>query len=268
MLYQKLLAGERPYFIGFGSLNGFQNHRHAEVELNYCVEGSYPVKVGQQSYIMQPGDLLVIGPMAPHEFPGGSNTPNLALTIEMGPVLLGSYFAALKKIPLLRLSTGQHPTLQALLAEIVALQRAPTAFSELQLKGSLYRLCACILGIMEQTQPTEPAVKALRSVANIEKALELIYTGYAGALSVEEVARLCGYSKSNFCKTFKTITGDTFHNVLNRYRVKIASNLLKNTDHPLEQIADEVGFGDAKTLCRVFKAVMGTTAGAYRKKNS
>ena len=35
-----------------------------------------------------------------------------------------------------------------------------------------------------------------------------------------------------------------------------------------EQIADEVGFGDAKTLCRVFKAVMGTTAGAYRKKNS
>jgi len=267
MLYQKLLAGERPYVINISCLNGFENHRHTEVELNYCIEGSYSVRLGQQLHRMQPGDLLLIGSMASHEFPacGGHN---LALTIEMGPVLLGSYFAALKKIPLLRLSTGQHPTLQALLAEIVALQRAPTAFSELQLKGSLYRLCACILGIMEQTQPTEPAVKALRSVANIEKALELIYTGYAGALSVEEVARLCGYSKSNFCKTFKTITGDTFHSVLNRYRVKIASNLLKNTDHPLEQIADEVGFGDAKTLCRVFKAVMGTTAGAYRKKNS
>lgn len=267
MLYQKLLAGERPYVINISCLNGFENHRHTEVELNYCIEGSYPVRLGQHSYTMQPGDLLVIGSMTSHEFPAGGGH-NLALTIEMGPVLLGSYFAALKKVSVLRLDTAAHPALQALLTQIAALYRAPAPFSELQLKGELYKLCACILGIMEHAGDTDPAAKALRSVANIEKALELIYTKYAGPLSVGEVAQMCGYSKSNFCKTFKQITGNTFHNVLNQYRIKIAASLLKGTDYSLEQIADEVGFGEAKTLCRVFKTFMGTTAGAYRKKNS
>ena len=109
--------------------------------------------------------------------------------------------------------------------------------------------------------------KEIRLVSNIEKALELIYDEYATNLTVERAAEVCGYGKSNFCKIFRRITGDTFHNVLNRYRITMACNLLDKTNYSVEQIATEVGFSEIKTLCRVFKSFMGMTTGEYRKKN-
>ena len=69
----------------------------------------------------------------------------------------------------------------------------------------------------------------------------------------------------NFCKIFKTITGDTFHSILNRHRIEIACLRLKIAGEPVERIAAEVGFADAKSFCRVFKAQMGISPGAYRK---
>ena len=75
----------------------------------------------------------------------------------------------------------------------------------------------------------------------------------------------CNIEKGNFCKTFKQITGDTFHQFLNKYRVKMACVLLELTDYSVETIASEVGFADAKSLCRVFKSIKKMTTGQYRK---
>ena len=107
--------------------------------------------------------------------------------------------------------------------------------------------------------------KALRSVSNIEKALEHLYANYNKEHPVEDVAALCGYSKTNFCKIFKNITGTTFHSFLNSYRIKIACDLLRETNLPLDDIAAQVGFSDAKTLCRIFKSDTGITPGEFRK---
>lgn len=99
----------------------------------------------------------------------------------------------------------------------------------------------------------------------IDHALEIIHNQYPDPLTVDTTSRLCGYSKSNFCRIFKKITGNTFHNALNRRRVDVACALLRQTDAPIEQIAQETGFVDAKSFCRVFKSLTGITARDYRK---
>ena len=78
-------------------------------------------------------------------------------------------------------------------------------------------------------------------------------------------ADLAGYGKSNFCKIFKAITGDTFHNVLNRHRIENAYMYLSETDMTVADIGSEVGFSDTKSFCRVFKSIIGSTAGEYRR---
>jgi YesN/AraC family two-component response regulator len=79
------------------------------------------------------------------------------------------------------------------------------------------------------------------------------------------VAERNGYSKSNFCRVFKRITGNTFHDILNQRRVEVAGFLLVQTNLDLEEIAQQVGFLDAKCFCRVFKKYTGKTPGTYRK---
>ena len=99
----------------------------------------------------------------------------------------------------------------------------------------------------------------------IDKALEMLITEYSKPLTIESVSKKCGYSKSNFCKMFKIITGNTFHNTLNTRRVEIACTLLLNTDSNIEEIALTVGFPDSKSFCRVFKKIMSESPGNYRK---
>ena len=82
---------------------------------------------------------------------------------------------------------------------------------------------------------------------------------------MEEVAAATGYGKSNFCKIFKEVTGETFHSVLNKKRIQSACDLLSETNMQISEIAAQVGFMETKTFCRVFKSSMGISPGAYRQ---
>lgn len=69
MLYQALLTEERPYAAYIGKMQGFQRHRHPEIEMNYCIRGSYDIIIDRKRYTMQQGDFALIGSMTVHEAP-------------------------------------------------------------------------------------------------------------------------------------------------------------------------------------------------------
>lgn len=272
MLYQKLLMNERPYFVSVDNVKGFEKHRHPDIEINYCLNGTYDIKINNTVFNMNEGDFIVIAPMASHEILENECGNGKSLTIVVGTTLLSEYFEYFYKTDssnfFFHLNPKDNQNLFNLLCETAHLHENHTEFSELMIRGNLYKICAYILqGFISQTD-TSHTFKNLRSVTNIEKALELIYYHYTDELRIEHIADLCGYSKSNFCKIFKNITGKTFHNFLNYHRVQVACDLLRETDIAVEDIAEEVGFADAKSLCRVFKQHMNCTPGNFRKKDN
>jgi hypothetical protein len=40
MLYQKMLTGDKPYYTALRSMTDFKKHKHPEIEIAYCLEGS------------------------------------------------------------------------------------------------------------------------------------------------------------------------------------------------------------------------------------
>lgn len=266
MLYQKLLGGERPYHALLGAHNTFGAHRHSELELSYCMEGSYRVCIDGTPYLLQKGDFLVIGSMSTHSY-DNEGVKNMALNIEVGPAFLSGFFDAFARLrienPLLAVgSDARHRELHALLEETAELCREEAPTAELLIKGNLYKICGYIL----KNFPMEDAVsRNLHGVLSIERALEMIRTRYAEPLRIESVARENGYRESNFCKVFKSVTGETFHSALNHRRVEVACMLLRDSNDAVESIAQQVGFGDAKAFCRVFKSITGVTPNTYRK---
>jgi transcriptional regulator GlxA family with amidase domain len=147
-------------------------------------------------------------------------------------------------------------------AEVI---REGRALSDLCIKGNIYKIFAYLFDRREEAAETEGGGADYLKIENVEKALELIYYNYKEALSVEYVATLTGYSKSNFCKIFKKVVGESFHQALNRQRVNNAAGLLSATDMAIADIALEVGFSEAKAFCRVFKSIYGVTPGQYRR---
>lgn len=268
MLYQKLLMGDTPYFLSYTELEhyeGFQEHRHPEAEFIYCLNGDLGVTIEKVYYTVNAGSIVLIPPMASHET-AATNCANSKLVIEAGPSLLKRHFDAFLNMrftsPVIRLD-DKHHALSSLLRETALLKQQSNEYSDLIITGNIYKICGIILS--EFTEISSDTKKNLKAISDIEKALELIHTRYAEPLTVDLAASLTGYGKSNFCKVFKTIVGDTFHNVLNRKRIENARIYLEKTAMPISEIASATGFADVKSFCRVFKSITGQTAGQMRK---
>lgn len=270
MIYQKLHIGDPPYLIGYRTIVGYPVHKHPEVELYYCLSGSYDIIINRVRYTVSKGQLAIVGSMFSHEVLDSVEfSDSRAVVVEIGPTMLGDYFDAFKNEnfpdPIFDLNTPKYDELRQLFEETAQLHVNTTAISKLIVMGNVYRISAYVLNDFIEENDNSNVTKKINSIAAIEKALDHIYNNYEQKLSVEEAAEICGYSKSNFCKIFKNITGETFHNVLNNHRVKNACTLLKSTDLSIEEIAFRVGFNGSKSFCRIFKEIKGTSPGSYRK---
>ncbi|MBR3978808.1 MAG: helix-turn-helix transcriptional regulator [Oscillospiraceae bacterium] len=269
MLYQKLLINKNSYLIYVTEARNFQIHRHPEIELSFCLEGSYTIGVGNTRHRLQKGDLAVINSMVAHEAFQNESQVGRRLTIEFGPSFLKEHFSAVANLDfdIAVYHLQQADPLLPLLEEVAKLHQNPGNFSDLVLKGNLYHISARILQELLSCHTPDAAKQGVQEVTKIEQALGFIYDHYAESPDLDRVSQLCGYSKSHFCRVFKNITGDTFHNVLNRHRIEIACLYLKESNTSVESVALQVGFPDAKSFCRVFKKQTGTTPNQYRHAN-
>jgi AraC family transcriptional regulator, transcriptional activator FtrA len=87
----------------------------------------------------------------------------------------------------------------------------------------------------------------------------------AEPLGVLDMARHANVSPRTFARRFRAETGTTPLQWLLGRRVLAARRLLEESDLPVEEIAREVGFGDAASLRSHFRRATATTPTAYRR---
>ena len=92
MLYQKILTSERPYIMTVGRLSGFDEHRHADLEFNFCLDGGFDIVIEKERYRVGAGEMTFIGPMASHEIPH-SDESRKVMTVVVGSSFLKKNFS-------------------------------------------------------------------------------------------------------------------------------------------------------------------------------
>ncbi|NEY31663.1 helix-turn-helix domain-containing protein [Streptomyces sp. PRKS01-65] len=98
----------------------------------------------------------------------------------------------------------------------------------------------------------------------LEPLLEWIEENLAGEITLGDMAGRAGMSERTFSRRFREQTGTTPLQWLLRARVRRAQYLLENSDHSIERIARQAGFGSPTAFRERFRRVAGTTPHAYR----
>ncbi len=258
MLFQPILNHENSLAVILDSLGDFTLHKHYENEILYCAKGTYKVIINYEPYILKSGTLAFIQSFVPHETIE-TESESLHLLIEAGPLFLGASFDSVSsfsmKSPVFNLDEIEFGNRIKLIVNEIIEEKEKISPNELIIKGNVAKLFGVFIDEFSVGEPQKDDFK----INNIEKALDLIHHSYAEKITVDLAAEIAGYGKSNFCKIFKKITGMTFHQYLNRYRIERAKFFLKHSGMPVFEIAETVGFNDTKTFCRVFKELTGTT---------
>jgi transcriptional regulator GlxA family with amidase domain len=101
--------------------------------------------------------------------------------------------------------------------------------------------------------------------AALEPLLGWLQDNLARDLSLADIAARAGTSTRTLIRRFREQTGTTPLQWLHRARVRQAQHLLETTDHPVERIAAQVGFGSPTAFRDRFKKTTGVSPHSYRR---
>ncbi len=100
------------------------------------------------------------------------------------------------------------------------------------------------------------------------EAINQIKESYNRKISIECIAETLGVSASYLSRKFKDETSQTFLEVLNKYRIQKAIELLHTGSYRVYEISDLTGFSEYKHFCGVFKKYTQTSPTEFIRNSS
>lgn len=247
-------------------------HVHPEFELVYVHNGKGKRHIGSHISFYEDGDLVMLGPNLPHSvFSNTDYTDNYEVVVQMHPQLLHQ---GLFDLP-------EFEQIKALLQRAVqGIQFWGT--TKMETGHMLRKLCDFspaerMLGLLSMLLSLSRSREyQLLNVENmtmdihsndyerINRIYDYISQNYRQPVSLEEVAALSGLTRNAFCRFFKKVTGKTFVQFLNEYRITKARELMYRRRISISEVMIACGFNELSYFSRQFKRITGYTPTAYR----
>lgn len=147
------------------------------------------------------------------------------------------------------------------LAKLAQLENKKTGFYVYEVLCLLSQLWLEVCKNIQIPTKTTDTVMGFR----MQKFLQYISEHYGEDLSLDKLAASANVSKSECLRCFKASVQTTPYKYLTEYRLKVAAELLKNSDEPIGNIADSVGFRQISHFGKCFKEKTGLSPRDYRK---
>lgn len=100
---------------------------------------------------------------------------------------------------------------------------------------------------------------------NVQKAKSLVHEFYDQGITLDEIALKLNITPEYLGSQFHKEIGINFSAYIKNFRIKKAKELLIGTRLKLYEIADKIGYGDAKYFSQVFRESTGMLPSEYRK---
>ena len=143
----------------------------------------------------------------------------------------------------------------------------PNEILPLFAEGWVMQALACVARAARPIQRSCVPSKGTLAPWQLRRATEMLRSDLSETPAVLRVAEACRLSASQFGRAFRASTGLPPHRWLMRERILVAQDLLLRSPTPLSEIALICGFADQSHFSRVFRLVMGTSPGAWRREH-
>ncbi len=253
-------------------------HMHETVEILYCQKGSGLAVIGQTEYLFQEGDMIVAGPQTVHSvlFEHNCRYQVVRFLTEVLHTAEDSVIEPKYIMPFVRQNITKS---NRFTREELENTEVPGIFGQIakEYTGQRYgyelalRACAQQLFLYIIRAWNERSVLGEEASGKWGSAMktvqDYVWQHYDEDISPMEMASLCHISYGHFSVIFKQMTGCSFVQYLNNVRMMRSKKMLLNTDAPITQIAQEVGFLSTSYYIKLFRQIEGISPYQYRKLN-
>jgi len=250
---------------GPGSAERYWHHQWAVILIT---RGGYRVGIDpQRVFDAEAGDLVIMRPETDHAWttvghPRGASEGVAAAFVLLRPpprieLLLLRHREFRPHYALQRIGMG--PTWRRIVRCFRQMQRLGASSNamraELQINLLEQALLWAAAGEREAADPVDPRVR---------RAIEYMGGHLATTITIEDLCRAAGTSRSQLATLFPAAAGYTPMRYLEKLRLERAMQLLRMTSRTVDSIAADVGFCDAKHFARRFRTLTGLSPTVYR----
>lgn len=247
----------------------------SEIELVRIVSGKGICLSEKSEADAMPGDLFVFPGHAAHSFRAFGEDFRF-LQIRFDPRFIwdgaeGSYdFRSVSF--LLRPTAGvavrlprsnpANATVGELMERIFAAVTEEEPYFDLEARALTMHLLTVLLRNYDYPDRLRP--DRSHTVSDAERGMRYLNANFRESISVDEAAAAAGMSKSYFMKVFRDLNGVTPWEYVLLKRVAYSTQLLKNSQASVLDVAMQSGFNTKSSFNRAFRRVMKTSPAEYR----
>lgn len=251
----------------------FALHWHYATEIIVVLEETYTVKTRGNTYVLTPGDIMIIPAGELHEIEQSGSGSRLICLFDHQAISQLNGFASLMPFVSQPICLTQNDTSSmynrciSLLKQIAREYAEQNPFYELVIYA---RLLSLFVTIGRQKSICATGDDALFDAKQNELsqklsiAFEYIDSHYTEEVSLDKVAAVAGFSKFHFSRLFKQCSGQNFHEYLCYKRVQASEVLLLKPEYSITEIAFKSGFSSLSTFNRAFKTINQCSPTEYR----
>lgn len=244
-------------------------HFHNEIEFLFISSGKVEIVAGNDTYVCNEGDMVIIDPLVQHSFKKytqDSEIKGLVFDLKVVEPILSTYgythcFDNLKSV--LILNSKKINTFLINEISIIDELIKKENLNRLEIIGHITLIIAELanIGLIFEDE-------ILDSQSRIAQAIDYINSNYSNKIYVSDLSSLVNMSVNNFIRIFKKTTSKTPTQYINNFRIRKAIQMLTTTDFTIEKISEETGFNSVQYFTKTFKNTLGLSPTDYRKVNN
>lgn len=255
----------------------YEPHWHSALEIIVPVESWYDAEINGEVYHAVPGDIMMIPPGELHSLTAPEEGSRFVFLFDLSMLSRLHGFASIQSIltkPLL-LTRATYPYIYDDVYQLLIQMRneyfTKSEFAELTIYSLLLNLFVKLGTNHLENIDMFSGIRVYKQkeyVAKFNSVMDYIDSHYMEDLNLDEIASSIGFSKYHFSRLFKQYTNYTFCSYICYRRIKIAEELLEQSDLSITEVALQSGFPSISTFNRLFKQAKGCTPTEYREKNN
>ncbi len=236
-------------------------HYHDTHELYFLEKGQTKYFIGNEIYMLQPGDMVFIPKFVFHKTDNGQNRVE-RLRFSFDDNFAGSdcqrYIDELKEKRFIRIPEARLDDFKSIIERLEKENvQKKKGYEDMQ------SLCFMQMLILISRYCTASGTNLGKTEQTAQSIAKYISENFSSDLSLEVLAEKYSMSPCHLSRMFKKAVGISLCEYINISRITAAERLLRNMDMTVTQIATECGFNDSNYFATVFKRLKGVTPKKY-----
>lgn len=256
----------------------FSNHWHEQIEFLYILKGNAGIQCNSNVFHVEPEDLVIINSNELHYDESlSSELSYYVIIIDISllhsssiDVIETKYITPITRSRILFSNkvTMDQSLLDCIKNMIYEYENKEMGY-ELAIKSYIYRLLLLLMRNQKSRILTvEEYISRVKNLESFKKVLKYIDEYFLEDINLNQLSKMMNVCDSHFCRAFKTLTGKTLSDYINRLRIVKAENLLVNSDMNISEVAMNVGFNDINYFSRLFRKYKKVSPTEYRNRKS